>query len=273
MILLAFFFPLAVYFLVLGLLNRRRHPLLVSGIWDGVGLVFGVSGFLLLAGPAVLSALSERWRMFWLLGKGDAPVAGPNGAWQFWIFLSILYFVLIVGGAAYFFWRQRHVTAVYNAEAEQIENALTEICERLDVHPMRSGGLFLFGLSLGLSPERRGTNDERIQAPHYLPIAVRTPGSVQRETASASATDRTILEQTAILEVDGFPLMRHVTLRWDPVDSPLRRVLEQELSRRLSETPADDNALGSWLLTLGSILLAFELAGTFFLIVLHLFVR
>ena len=93
MIFLAFFFPLAIYLLVLGVINRRRRPLLVSGVWDGVGLLFGVSGFLLFAGPAIFSSLSERWRMTWLLGK-DAPIAAADRAWQFWIFLAIVYFVL-----------------------------------------------------------------------------------------------------------------------------------------------------------------------------------
>ncbi|MGH7170161.1 MAG: hypothetical protein ACRELG_07795 [Gemmataceae bacterium] len=271
-----FFFPLAVYLLVLGLLNRHRHPLLVSGVWDGIGLIFGVSGFLLFAGPAILSALNERWRMFWLLGKGDVPLTGPDGVWQFWIFLSLLYFLLIVSGAAYYFWRQRHLTAVYNARPAQVERAVMDVCEQLGINPVRSGDLFLFGLSLGLSSERRGSNGEPIPAPHYLPSAIRI-GSGHLETASATAggrtPDPTVLEQTAILEVESFPLLRHVTLRWDPVDSPLRRMLENELSRRLSETFADDSPLGGWLLTLGFVLLAFDMAGVFFFVALHLFTR
>ncbi len=32
------------------------------------------------------------------------------------------------------------------------------------------------------------------------------------------------------VEVDSFPLMRHVTLRWDPADAPLRREVERELA-------------------------------------------
>ncbi len=87
------------------------------------------------------------------------------------------------------------------------------------------------------------------------------------------AADRSVLEQTAILDVDGFPLMRHVTLRWDPVDSPLRPILETELIHRLSETPADENPLGGWLMTIGFLLLCFDLAGTLFLIALHMLVR
>lgn len=277
MILLAFLFPLAVYLLVLGLINRHRHPLFVSGMWDGIGLIFGVSGFLLFAGPAILSALNERWRMFWLFGKGNFPVAGSEGAWQFWIFLSVLYFLLVVGGVAYYFRRQRHLTAVYNATAAQVENALMEVCEQFGINPVRSGDLFLFGLSLGASSEGRAANGEPIQAPHYLPSAVRA-GSKPLETKPATASggrrvDPTILEQTAILEVESFPLMQHVTLRWDPVDSPLRRVLESELSQRLAETVTHDSPLGGWLLAVGFVLLSFDLAGVFFLAALHLFTR
>jgi hypothetical protein len=277
LILLAFFFPLAVYLLVLGLINRHRHPLLISGVWDGIGLIFGVSGFLLFAGPAILSALNERWRMFWLLGKSDVPLAGADGAWQFWIFLSLLYFLLIVSGAAYYIWRQRRLTAVYNARAAQVERAVTDVCERLGINPIHSGDLFLFGLSLGLSSERRGSNGEPIQAPHYLPSAIRAGSghleTVPALTAGERTTDPTILEQTAILEVESFPFMRHVTLRWDPVDSPLRRMLESELSRQLSETYSDDSPLGGWLLTFGFVLLAFDLTGAFFFVALYLFTR
>jgi hypothetical protein len=270
LILLVFFFPLAIYLLILGILNRRLHPLLVSGIWDGIGLLFGLSGFLLFAGPTVLSAMNERWRMFWLLGKGEAPIGGSDGAWQFWIFLSILYFVLVVGAAAFYFWRQRRVTAIYNADVRQIENALSEICEQLDVHPVRSGGLFLFGMSLGLSPERRASKAAVLQAPHYIPDAARIPLT---SAPTERADDRVLLDQMAILEVDAFPLMNHVTLRWDPVDSPLRQAVESELSRRVTEMPSEDTSLGGWLLTLGSLLLAFETAGALLVVAVRLLLR
>src|SRR5262249_30036824 len=149
------------------------YPLLVSGVWDGIGLVFGASGFLFFAGPAIFSSLSERWRLYWLLGKGDAPIAGADGASQFWTFLSILYFVLVVASVAFYFWRQRQLAAIYNADVTQVEHALAQICERRGLNPVRSGGLFLFGLSLGLSAGRRGANVEKIQTPHYLPGGVR----------------------------------------------------------------------------------------------------
>lgn len=259
MILLAFFFPLAIYLLVLGLINRSRYPLIVSGIWDGIGLIFGVSGFLLFAGPAVLSGLSERWRMFWLLGKNDVLLAGPDGAWQFWIFLSVLYFLLVIGGSACYFWRQRYLTAIYNADAKQVGRALMDVCEHLGVHPVRSGDLFVFGMGAGLSSARPRTD--------AISLSKESSAACELHTRDAE------LEQSAILEVDSFPLLRHVTLRWDVVTSPLRRTLESELSRRLAELPSEDSLLGGWLLTLGFVLLSFDLAGAFFLILVHLFRR
>jgi hypothetical protein len=213
LILLAFFFPLAVYLLVLGSLNRRRHPLLVPGVWDGIGLLFGVSGFLLFAGPAVLTTLSERWRLFWLLGRGDVPP---------WGFLALLYFLLVVGGAALYLWHQRSLTAIYNTNADEIARVVADICKEIKTSPMRSDNVFLFQ------------------------------------------------EQGVILEVDSFPLMHHVTLRWEPAAAPLRRVVEAELSRRLSEIAVDDNLLGSWLLTGGLVLLSFDLAGVFFFLRLYM---
>jgi hypothetical protein len=271
LIFLAFLFPLAVYLLVLGVINRRRRPLLVSGIWDGVGLIFAVSGFLLFAGPAVFSSLNERWRMYWLLGQSDAALARPDGAWQLWVFLSILYFALVVAGTAFYFWRQRHVTAVYNVEAEEVEETVTAICEGLGLEPVRSGGMFLFGLTPGLAPERHDAGGERIQPPHYLPVAGREPKEVMPAIASEPlAPENTVVGQTAVLELDSFPLMSHVTLRWDPADSPLRPLIESELSRQLAETPAPDSALGAILLTLGFLLLTGVCAGVFVLVAVSL---
>ncbi|HWG42008.1 MAG TPA: hypothetical protein VN688_04420 [Gemmataceae bacterium] len=274
MIFLAFFFPLAIYLLALGAINRRRRPLLVSGVWDGIGLLFGISGFLLFAGPAILSSFNERWRMTWLLGR-DAPLATADRAWQFWIFLSLLYFALVVGGAALLLWRQRHLTAIYNVEVVQIEQALMQICQGLGLNPVHSGGLFLFGLTLGQSAERRDGKGERIQAPHYLPAALRAAGRESLEPLSPGslAPDSTVLEQSAILELESFPLMRHVTLRWDPADSPLRQIVETELTHRLAETPTRESALGGWLLTCGFLLLVLGFTIAFALVVINMFVR
>jgi len=53
-------FPLAFYFLVLGMINRRTEPLMVSGRWDFVGLLCALSGFLLINGPGLIDRLYSR---------------------------------------------------------------------------------------------------------------------------------------------------------------------------------------------------------------------
>jgi len=252
LIVLAFFFPLAIYLLVLGFLNRHRHPVLISGVSDGMGLIFGVSGFLLFAGPAILSTLSERWRLFWLLGKGDISAAVAEGTWPMWTFLAFFYFLLIVGGSVWYLWRQRSHTAIYNTNADAIERTVIEICKERGINPMRSGDLFLFEAAPASDPSR----DHK--------------GAVEEAPLPYGRGSDFDGEPSAILEIDSFPLMHHVTLRWEPAVSPLRRIIETELRLRLSETVADDGLLGGWLLILGFILLSFDLTGAFFLIVLNL---
>jgi hypothetical protein len=144
LILLAFLLPFSIYLFVLGSLNRRRHPVMVSGVTDFIGVLFAASGFLLLGGPSVLSSLNERWRMFWLLG--ERPTATSEGFWQFWIFLSVLYFLIVVTGAALVLRTQRHLTSVYNVEPGLIQRCLVQVCEQMGLDPARSGNLFVFGV-------------------------------------------------------------------------------------------------------------------------------
>jgi hypothetical protein len=273
LILLAFF-PLAVYLLILGAVNRRRRPVLVWGVWDFVGVLFAASGFLLFGGPAVLSSLNERWRLFWLFGQSGVRTTAADGAWQFWIFLSLLYFALVVGGSAYFLWRHRHLTSIYNAERPQVEQAILQVCAALHLDPVRSGDMFLFGLSAGLATGQRGPPGQ-VQAPHYAPTAVRTAAREGLEVVPrvAPGPDGAAVDQTAVLELDSFPFMHHVTLRWDPADSPLRQTVEAALARKLAETYTPENELGWWLLVLGFLGLAFECLVVFALILFNLFRR
>src|SRR5262245_57274805 len=105
------------YLLILGGINRRQHPLMVSGVWAFIGILFAASGFLLFGGPAILSILtmSERWRGFWLLGKSPAS-SGDAQFMQAWVFLAILYFALVIVGSGMLLWRQRQLTSIYNVE-------------------------------------------------------------------------------------------------------------------------------------------------------------
>jgi hypothetical protein len=232
LILLAFLLPFSIYLTMLGSVNRRRHPVMVSGVTDFIGILFAASGFLLFGGPGILSSLNERWRMFWLLGQ--RPGASAEGFFQFWIFLSALYFLIVVTGAALVFRSQRHLTAVYNAEPGLIQRCLVQVCEQMGLDPARSGSLFVFGV------EPAGTA-----------AAARDEGVQTAPAGKPGAAATALQHETAVLELVPFTRMRHVTLRWDPADSALRREVEAELAKVLQETPVGPSELGMWLTIIG----------------------
>jgi hypothetical protein len=236
LILLAFLLPFSVYLLILGIVNRRSHPVVVPGTWDFVGILFAASGFLLVVGPAVITSASERWRVFWLLGTQGAgtPPIGDDAA-QTWGLLAVLYFLAVVIGAAYLLRARRGLTAVYNVEADAFENALAQSFGTLGLKPLRSGNMFVFNSS--------GNEAEPADAMGAaLPAGKRDP---------------------ALLEVDSFRAMRHVSLRWEPINSPLRREVENELERTLGRVPTTNHSVGDWFVLLALALIAFNLFATF----------
>lgn len=274
MILLAFLFPFTLYVLVLGLINRRANPLVVSGPWDFVGILFAASGFLLLGGPAVLSSLSERWRTTWLLGPDAAGPAAPGeSGWELWVFLSLAYFAVVVGGSAFLLWRQRNLTAIYNITPGILEKALQRVLDRLGLHPLRSGHAYLFTEQPAPVGKSR-LPAEGIQAPHLLPLLAQAP-----EMEAVPVEEKPILDPiplstatssaAAVLEVDPFPAMRHATLRWDPPDSPIRQAVETSLTRALRETFVPYHPLGSWFLMTALILLLLGCFGSIALLVVR----
>jgi hypothetical protein len=260
LIFVAFFVPLAIYLLILGYVNRRPRPLVVSGTLDFIGVLFAASGFLVCGGPALLSSLNERWRLFWLLGDTDSLLRAPG--WHFGALLSLLYFVAVVAGCAMLLARQRRLTSIYNVEPAAVEAALAESCAKLGLDPIRSGNLFVFGLSLG-GAVGRPSSPEGIQAPHYLTQRPAPPLTIGNLPGGDD-----LVGQNAILEVEAFAATRHVTLQWDPHDSPLRPALEAELERRLRVVDAPYHDTGLWL-----ILGAFGLMALSVLILLMLLLR
>src|SRR5437764_1032979 len=78
LIFVAFLFPLGVYCLILGAVNRRRHPVMMSAAWDFAGLLFAASGFLAFGVPGFLSSFSEQGRRVAMFGR--APSA-DEGRW------------------------------------------------------------------------------------------------------------------------------------------------------------------------------------------------
>jgi hypothetical protein len=250
-LLLAFLLPFSIYLLILGSINRRRTPVMVSGVSDFIGVLFAASGFLLVGGPAILSSLNERWRMFWLLGERPAD---SENFWQFWMLLSVAYFAVVVGGAALVFRGQRHLTSVYNTDPELVQRCLVEVCEQMGLDPVQSGNLFVFGVEPATRPIAAGGD------------------AIQAESApEPAAPTKTLLQQTAVLELEAFTRMRHVTLRWDPAQTALRREVEAALEKVLDETLVEPSEVGVWLTLLGVTLFGATLITGVTLIVVRMF--
>lgn len=133
--------PLSVYFLWLARITRRVRPLVVAGVWDFVGLLCGLSGFILFGGALVLSLLQSKFR-YWMRGNFD----GLRNAWQqeclTWILLSSVYLLLVVGLVALTLLSRRRSLVIYNIEPAAFETTLTEVFEHLNVAVERRGNVW-----------------------------------------------------------------------------------------------------------------------------------
>src|SRR5262249_43098244 len=72
------------------------------------------------------------------------------------------------------------------------------------------------------------------------------------------------------LEVDMFPTMRHVSLHWHGSDRVLRRDIEIELAKALTQTSTPSNPVGGWMLSLAVFLFLLSALGRFAIIVFRI---
>jgi hypothetical protein len=241
LIVVAFLVPLSVYCLILGLINRRRRPLMVSAAWDFVGLLFAASGFLAFGLPGLLNGFTERGRQAALFGR---PASG-GGAWA-WLAdlfdglcatlfsagngtVLVAYFLLVVAGSAYVLWRRRSQTAVYNVHPEVLDEVLAGVLDAAGLAWSRAGNRYFIA--------RPGKGD---------------PPPERRGAYPATAED---IERSAYLEMEPAPALCHATLRWETEDADLRKQVEAELAGALAGVRTEDNPTAAWLMTAGIVLL------------------
>lgn len=231
-VLLGLLLPLALYLLVVGRINRRAHPLIVPGVWDFIGVLVGVSGFLLFGCRLILDRVADSIHLGWMVRSNGYESLSRT---QLGVILSALYFVVVVALVAVQFSRCRRSTSVYNVDPEQMQTALTEVFERLGMKPLRSGQTFFF----------------------------RKPGTPIAEILTASMT-------TAVLEIDVFGSFRHVTLIWDSTTAGIRNEVESELEEVLTDSPTESGEVGFWFTLSGLFLLGLALIATAALVMLAL---
>jgi hypothetical protein len=259
LIFLAFVVPLGCYCLFLAFINKSRHPVVIAGSWDFAGILFAVSGFLLLGGPAALTGLHERWRMSWLLGETRFLV-GVGEQWHFWLSLWVLYFAVVIGGSAMLLWQRRKETSIYNIDPPAFDGVLGAVLERLGLEAFRDG------------PRRLLIQRSGLPSKEY-PAA---PAFTQAKTSELQAASKSLLPASATLreragpdpakgsielEVEIFPLMRHITLHWHGEEDPLCRDVVTELTKALREIHTYGNPVGGWLMSLAVCLFSLSSLG------------
>jgi hypothetical protein len=230
--LLIFLFPLAIYCLVLAYINRNRRPLLVPGLWDCVGLLFGLSGLLLATVPMLLSRLFDRIQLMY---PGIDAATATLTLW-------IGYYLLIASAAALLLVVRRHKSAIYNVDTDLFGERLAGALTGLGLDYVIKSGRLVIALAESFTTT---------PAPAQLTEAI-TASAVSAPPLAAPPI-KTIHAapggpRYAELTVDPFPMFCHITLHWENHAPALRRDIENRLARALDDAVAVDNPAAVWLL-------------------------
>jgi hypothetical protein len=206
--------PLALYLLYLAHLNGRTPPALVPGPWDFGAVLLGLSGFLILAGPLLLTLISAVWRSYAFGGWADLRSVGAREAWAGSL-MAVGYLILVGVGIYVLLRSRRKMTAIYNVAPDDVEPTLVGVLDELGYPWKRANGLIEIG--------------------------------VKRLTEPEAAQERFFAHETATVRVDTFPATAHVTLRWGLAWNAVRHEVESALGRSLP-SPAK-NPVAGWMFT------------------------
>ncbi|MBL8798186.1 MAG: hypothetical protein JNM56_30100 [Planctomycetia bacterium] len=234
-------FPVASYLLYLSMINARPQATMISGPWDFVGVLGGLAGFLLIGGPWVLLSFHAHWRPALVQGPWSELASGKWG-WL-WAVPWAVYFLLVVAGSALLLRLRRRYTVIYNVEPAVLDEALQQVCLRLNLNAERIGNRVNLRVP-EVALERT--------ASHSIQVARGDPG-----LPLPAGADEPVVSGQDIqgkVDLDPFPTMRHVTLRWQRARGTIREDVEGELARYLSNVENLDNPAASWLLTMSSCL-------------------
>lgn len=240
---LIFLVPVTIYCLVLGNFNRRWNPIMVSGVWDCLGLLFAVSGFFLVVVPTML-------HLVYLKTARELPFDddgnGFEDLWLGWWGIWLIYYALLTAGAGLMLWFRRRKTVIYNVDPDAFDKVFGVILTRLGLEKTRSGAHLVIG-------PVSGTDTTQLLPEEGIP----EEGIVEGNPAPAVQPQAPADAPPVLVRIDPFPSLAHVTLHWEVAHTQLRRDIEVELAGALKHVQTPDNPAGSWILGIGGILLGF----------------
>lgn len=225
MIFLVFCLPLAFYFSYLSTLNRGPHPVVVNGLWDALGVLFALSGFLFLGGPAILTGTYEKWQMWWLTGN-TSRLREIRPEYRDWLLIFAAYYVGICIFAFWFMRGSRRRTAIYNvAPADFLEPFLRVLRHAgLSYTMPGSGTLLIAGAAAG--------------------------SAATTSSASQSSLGRILWKP--------FELTWNVTLAWEGIAPELQSELEARLQEEFKLLQTAANPSGKWFYAVSVVLFLFS---------------
>jgi hypothetical protein len=251
-------FPVGIYCLFLAMINRRTNPTMISGSWDFAGVLLALSGFLLIGGPLLLAAANQALRSLWLRSESESAAAVGEYWWYIRVIFWALYFGAILAGSLYLLWKRGRVTSIYNVDSPALDEALARVLNLLHLKWARARNRVIVDFPSFPDGEIKGRilragvdSDESL----LIPEREKMQPSGQLLTPSKTAVQSGEMSRPAVLEVDAFPSMHHVSLRWPQEAGPWRQEIEAELANTLLEVHNRDNPVGLWLLAIGSTLL------------------
>jgi hypothetical protein len=240
------------------MINRRLHPVMVNGSWDAVGLLFAASGALLFVGPAIIAILYHK-------SLDDVPTSGGStpsfgDIWGPWWLIWLNYFVLVAAGGLALLWLRRNKTIVYNVAPGDFDRIVAQLMDRLGLDWNRVGNRIYVVADPG-----------QLAEPVSAALQVANDPLVASRLAVATGTARPA--GAAVVDVEPFGALCHVTLHWRRRSGLIREELEAELERCLTDLPAPDNPAASWLLGVAAFLLALIFLGVFIIVLNAFFPR
>jgi hypothetical protein len=246
---LFFLIPLSVYCLVLAGINRRAHPVMISGGWDCIGLLFAASGFFLCVLPgAVTLWYSERVRQLPFAQPRPHSAAEALGSlWLEWWGVLLLYYIALAVGATALVLHRRAATVIYNINPEDWERVFAQVLAKLGLEQTRSG--------------------KQITVAALTSLADDSPGSTSETAVTAYPS---LLQRTVLLRVDTFPALCNITLHWEHVGAELREEIQTELAKATQSVETVDNPAGSWFLGIGGSIITMVFLTVLVLIILSI---
>ncbi len=208
--------PLAIYLLYLSYLNGRATPAMVAGAWDFAAVLLGLSGFILLTGPLLISLIDSTWRTYafggWASLKGVSRREAQAGS-----IMAVGYLILLGTGITTLLRMRRRVTAIYNVAGASVESSLIGILEEHGYPWRRNHGELEIGIKKAAEPPE--------------PFARFYP------------------HETARVRVNAFPSLGNATLKWSGNWHNMRSEIEGALIRILTPHALGRNPVAGWLFT------------------------